>query len=161
VTVTARLPLVLVAAMAKNRVIGRGNAIPWRLPEDMKHFRAVTLGHAVVMGRATFESMGKPLPGRRNIVITRNRDLRVEGAEVVGSLQEAIALARTTDTEPRVIGGGQIYAEAMPLATRMYLTEVDDEPEGDTFFPAFDGREWREVERRAGDRAVYLTLDRA
>jgi dihydrofolate reductase len=146
--------------MARNRVIGRGSEIPWRLPEDLKHFRAVTLGHAVIMGRATFDSMGKALPGRRNIVITRNRGLLIEGVEVVGSLLDAIALARTTDAEPRVIGGGQVYAEALPLATRLYLTEVDAEPEGDVFFPELDRSAWREVERRAGDRAVYVTLDR-
>lgn len=156
-----RQPLVIVVAMAKNRVIGRGNTIPWDLPEDRKHFRALTLGHAVIMGRTTYDSMGKPLPKRRNIVVTRNAALRIEGADVTTSLQAAITLARDGgDEAPCIIGGQQIYAEALPLATRIYLTEVDDEPEGDTFFPELDRTQWRETERRAGDRAAYVTLDR-
>jgi dihydrofolate reductase len=146
--------------MAKNRVIGRGNAIPWRLPEDMKHFRAVTLGHAVIMGRATFDSMGKPLPQRRNVVVTRNTSLKIEGADVVHDLGAAIALARTSDEEPRVIGGGKIYAEALPLATRIYLTVLREDYEGDTYFPELEQNEWRESERRETDAASYLTLDR-
>lgn len=157
---SARLPLVLVAAMAKNRVIGRGNAIPWRLPEDMKHFRAVTLGHVVIMGRATYDSMGKPLPQRRNIVVTKNRALRIEGVEIAHDLASALALARTTDPEPRVIGGGQLYAEALALATRVYLTELDASYEGDTFFPELEPSEWIERERRRGESATYLTLER-
>ncbi len=147
--------------MAKNRVIGRANTIPWRLPEDMKHFRAVTLGHAVIMGRATYDSMGKPLPNRRNIVVTRNTALRIEGVELAHDLASALALARTADPEPRVIGGAQIYAEALPLATRVYLTVLDAEYEGDAFFPQLDTREWTETERRKTESATYLTLDRA
>lgn len=155
-----RLPLVLVAAMAKNHTIGKDNAIPWHLPEDMKHFRAVTLGHAVIMGRATFDSMGKPLPKRRNIVVSRNAELRIEGAEVAASLGAALALARQTDPEPRVIGGGQLYNEALPFATRIYLTVLDAEHAGDTFFPVLPVEQWREVERRRGEDATYLTLER-
>ena len=153
-------PLVLVVAMAKNRVIGLRNTIPWDLPEDRKHFRTLTLGHAVIMGRATFDSMGKPLPKRRNIVVSRNAALRIEGVEIATSLPAAIALARQSDEAPRIIGGQQIYAEALPLATRIHLTEVQSEPEGDTFFPELDPALWREVERTPGDRATYLTLDR-
>jgi dihydrofolate reductase len=155
-----REALVLVVAMAKNRVIGRGQSIPWDLPEDRKHFRTLTLGHAVIMGRATFDSMGKPLPRRRNIVVSRNPALHIEGAEVASSLAAAIALARQTDVAPCVIGGQQIYAEALPLATRIHLTEVDAAPEGDTFFPELDASAWHETERSAGDRATYITLDR-
>jgi dihydrofolate reductase len=155
-----RLPLVLVAAMARNRTIGKDNAIPWHLPEDLKHFRAVTLGHAVIMGRATFDSMGKPLPKRRNIVVSRDCELRIEGAEVAASLGAALELARETDPEPRVIGGGQLYNEALPFATRIYLTELDAEHAGDTFFPALPAEQWREVERRRGEGATYLTLER-
>jgi dihydrofolate reductase len=152
--------LVLVVAMAKNRVIGNANGIPWDLPEDRKHFRTHTLGHAVIMGRATYDSMGKPLPKRTNIVVSRNPVLRIEGVHVVGSLIAAIALARETDDAPRIIGGQQVYAEALALATRIYLTEVDAEPEGDTFFPKLDPAQWEEIERTPGDRASYVTLDR-
>jgi dihydrofolate reductase len=153
-------PLVLVVAMAKNRVIGRAQSIPWDLPEDRKHFVAVTRGHALIMGRATYESIGKPLPKRRNIVVSRQHGLSIDGVEVVGSLDEAIALARTEDDAPRVIGGGQIYAEALPLATRIYLTELDAEVEGDRWFPELDRSEWVVSERRRGEGATYLTLDR-
>jgi dihydrofolate reductase len=153
-------PLVLVCAMAKNRVIGQGNTIPWDLPEDRKHFVQVTRGHAVIMGRATWDSLGKPLRNRRNIVVSRQRDLVIEGAEVVSSLEAAIALARETDPEPRVIGGGQIYEQALPITTRIYLTVLDDEVAGDCYFPVLDEREWQCSEERRGDRVVYRTLDR-
>jgi dihydrofolate reductase len=152
-------PLCLVAAVAKNRVIGKDGKMPWHLPEDLKHFRRVTLDHAVIMGRLTFVSMGKPLPKRRNIVVTRTPQT-IEGCEVVTSLEAAIALARTTDEEPRVIGGGQLYALALPLATRLILTEVQQAPEGDAFFPDFDERDFIETERREGDGVIYRTLDR-
>jgi dihydrofolate reductase len=154
-------PLVLVVAMAKNRVIGRGQTIPWDLPEDRKHFVAVTKGHALIMGRATFDSIGKPLPKRRNIVVSRQRGLSIAGADVVGSLDDAIALARTEDDAPRVIGGGQLYAEALPLATRIYLTELDVEVEGDRWFPELDRSQWIVSESRRGEGATYLTLDRS
>ncbi|HKU36852.1 MAG TPA: dihydrofolate reductase [Polyangiales bacterium] len=153
-------PLVMVVAMAKNRVIGRGQTIPWDLPEDRKHFVAVTRGHALIMGRATFDSIGKPLPKRRNIVVSRQPGLSIEGADVVSSLEQAIALARSEDDAPRVIGGGQIYAEALPLATRIYLTELDAEVDGDRWFPELDLRQWQISERRRGEGATYLTLDR-
>jgi dihydrofolate reductase len=146
--------------MAQNRVIGRDNTIPWDLPEDRKHFVAVTRGHAIIMGRLTWESLGRPLPKRRNIVVSRNRRLRIEGAEVVHDLAQAIALARSSDAEPRVIGGGQLYAEALPLATRIYLTVLDDDYEGDTLFPALDETQWQTTESRRGEGATYLTLDR-
>lgn len=141
--------LVIVAAVARNRVIGKSNALPWHIPGELKHFRAVTTEHAVIMGRKTFESIGKPLPNRRNIVITRDRSLRIEGCETAPSLTEAIAMARASDSAPRVIGGAQIYAEAMPLATELVLTEIDREYEGDAFFPAVDRAVWREVRRVA------------
>lgn len=153
------LPLCLVAAVAKNGVIGVEGKIPWHLPEDLKHFRRVTLEHAVIMGRLTFDSMGKPLPKRRNIVVSRQA-LTLEGCEVVNSLEQAITLARTTDTEPRVIGGGQLYTLAIPLATRLILTEVQQEPEGDAHFPEFDKSEFTLTEAREGDGVVYRTLVR-
>ncbi len=150
----------IVVAMAKNRVIGRGQTIPWDLPEDRKHFVRVTKGHAIIMGRATYESIGKPLPKRRNIVVSRQAGLVIDGVEVVGSLGDAIALARTEDDAPRVIGGGQIYAEALPIATRIYLTELDDAVEGDIFFPELAKDEWVVTESRRGEGATYSTLDR-
>ncbi len=158
---TARAPLCLVLAVARNGVIGKAGQVPWRVPEDLRHFRRSTVGHAVIMGRKTWDEVGKPLPDRRNIVVSRKANLRLEGAEVVTSLAEAIALARTTDEEPRVIGGAEIYRLALPLATRVLLTEIQLEPEGDTFF-ALDRSEFRETERRMGDdpRAVYVTLER-
>jgi dihydrofolate reductase len=156
-----REPLCLVLAVAKNGVIGNKGALPWHVPEDLKFFRAVTVGHAVIMGRKTWSEVGKPLPKRRNLVVTRDPTLRLEGAEVVTSLEEAIALARTTDAEPRVIGGAEIYRLALPLATRILLTEIQLEPEGDTFFH-LDRSGFRETERRVGEdpRAVYITLER-
>ena len=157
----ARAPLRLVLAVARNGVIGKDSKVPWHVPEDLKHFRRSTLGHAVIMGRKTWDEVGKPLPGRRNIVITRNADLKLAGAEVVTSLEAAIALARTTDEEPQVIGGAEIYRLALPLATRVLVTEIQLEPEGDTFFH-LDRTGFRETERRVGDdpRAVYVTLER-
>ncbi len=157
---SVRPALVLVVAMAKNRAIGRAGGIPWDLPEDRKHFVNVTRGHALIMGRATYDSIGKPLPKRRNIVVSRNRSLEIAGVDVVGSLEEAIALARTEDDAPRVIGGGQLYAEALPLATQVYLTELDDAVEGDTFFPLLDPAEWAVTEERRGQGASYRTLVR-
>ena len=141
------LPLVLVAAVARNGVIGSGNALPFRLSSDLKHFKALTTGKAVIMGRKTYESIGRPLPDRLNIVITRD-PARVAGdVSVVASLDEAITAAaawsRAHDAEEiMVIGGGEIYALAMPLADRLELTHVDAEPQGDTRFPAVDPALW-------------------
>jgi dihydrofolate reductase len=155
-----RLPLTLVAAMTPARVIGRGLTIPWHHAEDMKHFRRLTLGHAVIMGRATYDSIGKPLKDRRNIVVSRNPALRLEGCEVAASLAHALELAREHDPDPCVIGGAQIYAEALPLATRLELTYLDDEHAGDVYFPEFDPREWQETERRRGQAVTWVTLQR-
>lgn len=146
--------------MAKNRVIGRDNTIPWDLPEDRKHFVQVTRGHAIIMGRATWDSLGKPLPKRRNIVVSRQPGLVAPGAEVAPSLEAAIALAREHDPEPRLIGGGQLYEQALPLATRIYLTVLDDDVPGDSYFPELDAAQWVCTEERRGDRAVYRTLER-
>jgi dihydrofolate reductase len=158
---TRRLPLVMVVAMASNRVIGKDNRIPWDLLEDRKHFVAVTRGHSIIMGRATWDSIGKPLPKRRNIVVSRQSKLQLPGAEVAHSLTEAIVLARQTDDEPRIVGGTQIYTEALALATRIYLTVLDEAYEGDAFCPALDDTQWHLSEERQGTGARYLTLDRA
>ena len=153
-------PLTLIAAVARNGVMGRGGKLPWDLPEDRAHFSATTRGHAVIMGRRTWDETGKPLDGRRNIVISRSGRVSGAGREVVATLEEALALARTSDPEPFVIGGAEIFRLALPLATRLILTEVDLAVEGDTFFPAFDRADWMVRERRPGDRATYVIYER-
>jgi len=136
----------LIAALAANRVIGRNNALPWHLPADLKRFRALTTGHPVLMGRKTHESIGRPLPGRRNLVITRNRSYRTPGCEVVCSLDEAIA-ACLGAAEIFVIGGAQLYRESLPHAHCLEFTEIGAEFDGDASFPAFSPEEWRETAR--------------
>jgi dihydrofolate reductase len=160
--VTDRKPLTLVVAVADNGAIGKAGQLPWRIPEDLKHFKAVTMGHAIIMGRKTWDEVGRPLPGRRNIVVSRAPGLILEGAEVTGSLEEAVALARQTDDAPCIIGGSTIYAAALPFATKIYFTEVHREVEADTFFPGFDRTEWRETERRNGEAegVEFVTLER-
>lgn len=142
----------LVVAMDRNRVIGRDNQLPWRLPADLAHFKRVTMGHPVVMGRRTYESIGKPLPGRHNIVLTRDRGFRAPGCTVVHSLDEAWKAAGDAE-EVCVIGGSAIFAETLPIADVIHLTEVEAQVPGDTWFPDFDRSEWREVEvaRHAAD----------
>jgi dihydrofolate reductase len=139
----------LVAAVARGGVIGRGGAIPWRIPEDAKRFRALTMGHPVIMGRKTWDSLPdrfRPLPGRRNVVVTRNPDWHADSAERAGSLDEAL---RLLDDASRVfvIGGAELYAEALPLADELLLTEIDAEVEGDTFFPSWDRTAFHEESR--------------
>jgi dihydrofolate reductase len=136
----------LIAAIARNGVIGIDNHLPWRLPEDMKRFRALTMGHCVIMGRRTFESLGAPLTGRQNIVLTHRTDFRVAGCESAASIPEAIAHA--TLPEPVfVIGGEAIYRAALPLADLLYLTEIDRDFAGDARFPEFARQSWRETSR--------------
>jgi len=144
--------LALIWAMARNRTIGRNNALPWYLPADLKYFKRVTLGKPVIMGRKTWDSIGRPLPGRTNIVITRDRGFQAEGARVVSSLDEALALAEKIclidgAEEAVVIGGAQIYALALPHAQRLYLTQVHAEVEGDAHFPPLDLADWMECGR--------------
>ena len=138
----------LIAAVADNGVIGRAGAMPWRLAGDLKHFKAVTLGKPVVMGRRTFQSLGEPLPGRTNIVITRDDSFSAPGAFIVHSLKGALRAAEEEGAaECMIIGGGEIYALALALADRFYLTEVHASPQGDTRFPEFDRAAWREISR--------------
>ncbi|MFH1603007.1 MAG: dihydrofolate reductase [Pseudomonadota bacterium] len=136
----------LIAALAANRTIGKDNALPWRLPADLKRFKELTMGHPVVMGRKTYESIGKPLPGRRNLVITRDRGYSASGCEVVHSLDAAIAACLGTQ-RIFVIGGAELYREALPRAQRLEFTEIHAEFEGDAVFPEFGMDEWREVGR--------------
>lgn len=156
---SARPPLVsVIAAVAANGVIGAGNALPWRLPEDLKHFRAATLGHPVIMGRKTFESIGRPLPGRRNIVVTRNAEYQAAGCETAASLAAALAACAGTD-EVFVIGGAELYAAALPLAQRLYLTEIRAAFDGDARFPDFDRGAWRETAREHHRSAGGIDFD--
>ncbi|MBQ5701231.1 MAG: dihydrofolate reductase [Alistipes sp.] len=136
----------IIVAVAKNGVIGDKNSLLWHLREDMVHFRTTTSGHPVVMGRKTYDSIGRPLPKRTNVVISRDTSLAVEGCTVVHSLEEAIALFEPTE-EVFIIGGAQIYAQALPLADRIYLTVIDKEYEGDTSLPEIDYSAWREISR--------------
>ena len=137
----------LIVAMARNRVIGSNNQMPWHLPADFAYFKRITLGHPIVMGRKTFESIGKILPGRRNIVVSRNRDFQVDGAEVMHSLDEAISGCQGNE-EVFVIGGATLYSAALPHADRLYITEVDVIAEGETLFPVVDMRSWLETARQ-------------
>jgi dihydrofolate reductase len=145
------MDIALIWAMSRNGVIGRGNRLPWRLPRDMRHFMAVTMGKPVIMGRRTFESMKAPLPGRTNVVVTRTADYQRDGIKVASDLNAALALAEAQceiDGRDEIIvaGGAEIYRLALPYATRLYMTTVDAEVEGDTFFPPLDLADWREVE---------------
>jgi len=145
----APAPLALILAVARNGVIGKSGELPWHLPEDLKHFKKTTTGHAIIMGRKTYDSIGRPLPKRRNIVVTRQAELEIQGCERAASLDEAIALARTSDPCPFIIGGASLYEEALPIATEIHLTTVDEDVEGDTFF-ARDLSAFEETESRAG-----------
>jgi dihydrofolate reductase len=156
----------LIAAVARNGVIGRQGSIPWRIPGDLPRFKALTLGHPVIMGRRTWASLGRPLPGRRNIVLTRDAPSAFAGAEVCSTLQAA--LARCADAaEVFIIGGTEAYRAALPLAHRLLLTEIDADIDGDTVFPPFDRAQWVEAARQAHPPAAdfahpyaYVTYER-
>ncbi|MCG6856945.1 MAG: dihydrofolate reductase [Salaquimonas sp.] len=167
------LDIALVVAIAENGIIGIDGGLPWRLPSDMRHFRAITMGKPVIMGRKTWESIGKPLAGRSNIVISRTPDFSADGVLTSDSLGGAIALARTCEIAPGVaaeicvIGGGQIYAEALTIADRLYVTYVLAKPEGDTLFPAIEEVHWEPVMREtvaAGENdsadMLFVTYER-
>ncbi len=164
---TAQAPLIsLVVAMARNGVIGRDNALPWRLPEDLKRFKATTMGKPILMGRKTYESIGKPLPGRTNIVLTRDRGWRADGVQVVGSVVEALQQARDA-AELAVIGGAEIYRLTLPVAGRIHLTRVEAQVVGDTVFPELDPTQWLSsqvgslpADERNQYPMTFLTLER-
>ena len=146
------LPLCLIAACAHDRVIGLNNSMPWHLPQDLRHFKALTLGKPIIMGRKTWDSLGRPLPGRLNLVVSRQPGLQLEGAEVFTGLEAAISRADEWAREQGVdeimlIGGGQLYAQALPQADRIYLTRIDLAVQGDAFFPDLPG--WRRVASEA------------
>ncbi len=146
----------IIAAIAKHRVIGVNNTLPWRLSEDLKRFRALTMGHHIIMGRKTYESLGRLLPGRITVIVSRQAGYRVEDAKIASSLPEAISLCHD-DEQVFIIGGAEIYREALPLADKMYLTEIDAEFIGDAWFPELDWDMWREVSREKHAEADGLS----
>lgn len=162
--------IALIVAMAENRVIGRAGGLPWRIPADLKFFKAKTMGKPIVMGRRTFESIGKPLPGRANIVVTRSVARFPEGVELARDIDSALALAQRRAREAgadeiMIIGGAALYEEFLPRADRLYLTEIHESVDGDTFFPEFDRHGWREIAREDRDDVhhapvSFVTLDR-
>ncbi|WP_411700307.1 dihydrofolate reductase [Conyzicola sp.] len=160
---TSAQSITLVAAMGRNRVIGLDGDMPWHFSEDLAHFKRTTMGGVMIMGRKTFDSIGRPLPGRRSIVITRSTDWSHDGVEVAHSLDEALAAAQAPggDTAPVfVVGGGEIYAQSLALADRLVLTEIDDSPAGDTFFPEWSRNEWVETARDTRDGLAFVTWER-
>lgn len=152
--------VVLVAAVARNGVIGVDGKLPWHLPEDLAHFKALTSGHVLIMGRATFESIGRPLPDRVNIVLTRG-DFAREGVVTASSLDEALETAVSLGVDAMIAGGAAVYQAALPVADRLELTEVDLEPEGDTRFPDVDWSDWVEVSRDEHPGFSFVTFERA
>lgn len=157
------MKLAIIVAAAKNGVIGRNNQLPWHLPQDLKYFKTVTLGKPVIMGRKTFESIGKPLPGRVNIVITRNKDWVADGVIVTNSFEQALSEAQKVldansllTSEVMVIGGAEIYRSSLQFADRIYLTRIDLEPDGDAFFDVPDEAEWALESNEAGDVAASV-----
>lgn len=158
--------LTLIVARARNGVIGRDNTLPWRLPEDLAHFKRTTMGAPVIMGRKTWESIGRPLPGRRNIVVSRNTELRLDGAEIASSLEDALRLCVGVE-QVFLIGGAQLYAEALPSADRLIVTEIDADIEGDAHFPEIDPQRWIATERERhhsesnGFDYAFVTYERA
>ncbi|MDD4928898.1 MAG: dihydrofolate reductase [Gallionella sp.] len=144
--------------MAKNRTIGVNNTLPWRCPEDLKHFKALTMGHHMIMGRKTFDSIGKALPGRTTVVVTRDRELKIEGCLVAHSLPDAIA-ACACDSKIYIVGGAEIYTQALPLMDTLYITEIQQDVIGDAHFPEFDTSIWQEVSREVRTQATPQPLE--
>jgi dihydrofolate reductase len=159
----------MIAAMGKNRVIGKNNDMPWHLPADLQHFKKTTLGCPIIMGRKTYDSIGRPLPGRLNIILSRNENLTIEGCSVVNSLESAINLAKETDaSEIFITGGAHLYDKFLENADRLYLTLIDENFEGDTYFPDYNRLMWQEITRenhQADEKNPhaysFVTLDRS
>ncbi|WP_417780535.1 dihydrofolate reductase [Stutzerimonas xanthomarina] len=148
-----QIPLAMIAALAEQHVIGRDNIMPWHLPADLKHFKAMTLGKPIIMGRKTWDSLGRPLPGRLNLVVSRQPDLHLEGAETFTTLDAALVRAEQWAREQGVgelmlIGGAQLYSQALSQAQRLYLTRIEANPAGDAFFPAYDEAEWERIDNQ-------------
>lgn len=152
------MSLSIIVAMAKNHTIGVNNTLPWRCPEDLKHFKALTMGHHMIMGRKTFESIGRPLPGRSTVVVTRDRNLQIEGCLMAHSLPEALA-ACTGDSQIFIVGGAEIYQQALHLVDTLHITEIQQDVDGDAFFPEFDASEWLEVAREIRTQSSPQSLE--
>jgi dihydrofolate reductase len=150
--------LSIIVAMARNRTIGVNNTLPWRCPEDLKHFKTLTMGHHMIMGRKTFDSIGKPLPGRTTVVVTRNNDMQVEGCLVAHSLKEAISLS-AGDPEIFVVGGAELYQQAVSLVDTLYITEIQQDVEGDAHFPVFDKSAWQDTSREVHSQETPQPLE--
>ncbi|MCM3673158.1 MULTISPECIES: dihydrofolate reductase [Peribacillus] len=140
----------LIVAMDRNRVIGKNNKLPWHLPADLQYFKQVTMGHPIVMGRKTFESIGRVLPGRENVIVTRNQDFKAEGCVVLHDIAQIKKFADNHDEEVFVIGGAEIFKEILPVTDRLYITEIHEAFEGDTFFPVIDENEWDKISSNPG-----------
>ncbi|MFE4813864.1 dihydrofolate reductase [Peribacillus simplex] len=140
----------LIVAMDQNRVIGKNNELPWHLPADLQYFKKVTMGHPIVMGRKTFESIGRVLPGRENVIVTRNQDYKAEGCVVLHDIEQIKTFADSRDEEVFVIGGAEIFKEILPVTDRLYITEIHETFEGDTFFPVIDENQWDKVSSNPG-----------
>ncbi|WP_028645164.1 dihydrofolate reductase [Nocardioides sp. URHA0020] len=153
--------IALVAAVARNGVIGNGPDIPWRIPGEQAEFKRLTMGHVLLMGRTTYESIGRPLPGRTTIVLTRDPGWSAEGVLVAGSLDDALALAATLPGDVMVVGGAQVYAAALPVATEQVISEVPLSPEGDVHYPAYDASDWLEASREVFEGYERVRLVRA
>lgn len=162
--------LSILVAMARNRVIGQHNKLPWHLPADLKHFKLLTIGHVIIMGRKTYESIGRPLPGRTNIIITQQKNFAVPGATVVNSIEDALLACEqvnAANSECFIIGGEKLYRQTIAMCQRMYVTEIQRDFEGDTVFPEYDPGEWEETQRDKyfadGDNTIeyhFVILDR-
>jgi dihydrofolate reductase len=146
--ITMRLSILV--AMARNRVIGQNNTLPWHLPADLKHFKSLTMGHPIIMGRKTYESIGKPLPGRTNIIVTKQTSFHAPGTKIANSIEEALEISKDsshTNDESFIIGGAELYQQTLKLCHRMYITEIQSDFAGDTFFPEYNHDEWQETAR--------------
>lgn len=141
----------LIVAMDQNRVIGKNNKLPWHLPADLQYFKKVTMGHPIVMGRKTFESIGRVLPGRENVIVTRNQEFKAEGCVVLHDIAQIKMFADNHEAEVFVIGGAEIFKEILPFTDRLYITEIHETFEGDTFFPEIDENEWDEISSNPGN----------
>ncbi|MEH7236478.1 dihydrofolate reductase [Bacillus sp. JJ1562] len=140
----------LLLAMDKKQLIGKDNDLPWRLPADLAYFKRVTMGHPIIMGRKTYDSIGRPLPGRENIIVTRDTSYKAEGCKVIHSIDEIVKMNDETDQELFVIGGAEIFKEILPYSDRLYITEIEEVFEGDTYFPEFDKAEWKVISKEKG-----------
>ncbi|MCQ6275156.1 dihydrofolate reductase [Bacillus sp. V3B] len=141
-----------IVAMDKNRVIGKNNQLPWYLPADLQFFKRVTMGHPIIMGRKTYESIGKPLPGRENIIVTRNQEYKVEGCTVIHSVEELTKFTEEKQEEVFVIGGAELFQVTFPNVDRLYITMIEHEFEGDTFFPEFNETDWNLISTEKGPK---------